>query len=68
MYNFQSSGILKLVEKVKFLHVFQNVDRKNLENSGQREVTNSYFKVWVIKNPWNYEIEAGAQLSAAPAT
>jgi hypothetical protein len=59
----QSNGILKLVQKVTLLLVFQTIDHQNLANFGQRKVTNSYFKIWVIENPWNYEIGTGPLVS-----
>jgi hypothetical protein len=47
----QSSEILELAPKVKFLLVFQAINWQNLASFGQWEGLEFVFQIWVIENP-----------------
>jgi hypothetical protein len=50
IYKLQSFGILKLIQKLKLLLVFQSIDLKIWQNLDIRKVANLNIKVWVFEN------------------
>jgi hypothetical protein len=66
IYKLQSFGILKLIQKLKLLLVFQSVDLKIWQNLDIRKVANLNIKVWVFENLKNQK-RVGANLSVSGA-
>jgi hypothetical protein len=60
----QSSGILKLIQKVKSLLMFHPIDLENLANFRHREGHQFECHIWVIENFENMKW-SWAHLSAA---